>query len=283
MPLVGWPRGPPASSESQQAIMANPRKFSEKIALHNQKQAEETAAFEAILREVSATTRGALHSLEGMKQPPGRQSLVDRMHRDRNRPIPGHGRRSAPFDKRADHSPYGSAYLSPPPDTSWRRTNSDSALHTSTVAPQVQTLPGGTTPPTNRREVAFCDIIQSSPIDCIYPSPEQDSDIQGIHIPISNNTGSLPDLTNLHFPSGLVTPLDSEDLQQQGYTQVSTHSNLSPTSAHQVLSSSDQTSGAIRRRGGPAPLVLQGQAGLSQLTQQMVQQVCGHSQVYAPC
>ena len=37
--------------------MANPRKFSEKIALHTQKQAEETAAFEAIIREVSATTR----------------------------------------------------------------------------------------------------------------------------------------------------------------------------------------------------------------------------------
>lgn len=36
--------------------MANPRKFSEKIALHNQKQAEETAAFEAILRDVSAAT-----------------------------------------------------------------------------------------------------------------------------------------------------------------------------------------------------------------------------------
>ena len=50
---------PPASSESQQeeisAIMANPRKFSEKIALHNQKQAEETAAFEAIMREVVST------------------------------------------------------------------------------------------------------------------------------------------------------------------------------------------------------------------------------------
>jgi len=37
--------------------MANPRKFSEKIALHNQKQAEETAAFEAIIRDVSAATR----------------------------------------------------------------------------------------------------------------------------------------------------------------------------------------------------------------------------------
>lgn len=35
--------------------MANPRKFSEKIALHNQKQAEETAAFEAIMREVVGT------------------------------------------------------------------------------------------------------------------------------------------------------------------------------------------------------------------------------------
>lgn len=34
--------------------MANPRKFIEKIALHNQKQAEETAAFEKIMREVSA-------------------------------------------------------------------------------------------------------------------------------------------------------------------------------------------------------------------------------------
>lgn len=36
--------------------MANPRKFSEKIALHNQKQAEETARFEQIMREVSDAT-----------------------------------------------------------------------------------------------------------------------------------------------------------------------------------------------------------------------------------
>jgi len=37
--------------------MSSPRKFIEKIALHNKKQAEETAAFEAVLRDVSATTR----------------------------------------------------------------------------------------------------------------------------------------------------------------------------------------------------------------------------------
>lgn len=40
--------------------MANPRKFSEKIALHHQKQAEETAAFEQIMREVSDATSKVL-------------------------------------------------------------------------------------------------------------------------------------------------------------------------------------------------------------------------------
>lgn len=38
------------------AKMANPRKFSEKIAMHNQRQAEETAEFERIMREVSDAT-----------------------------------------------------------------------------------------------------------------------------------------------------------------------------------------------------------------------------------
>lgn len=33
--------------------MANPRKFAEKIALHTQKQEEETRAFEQIMKEVS--------------------------------------------------------------------------------------------------------------------------------------------------------------------------------------------------------------------------------------
>ena len=38
-------------------VMAIPRKFSDKIALLTQKQIEGNAAFNAILREVSATTR----------------------------------------------------------------------------------------------------------------------------------------------------------------------------------------------------------------------------------
>lgn len=40
--------------------MATPRKFSEKIALHKQKQAEGNAAFEAIMREVTETTKVSL-------------------------------------------------------------------------------------------------------------------------------------------------------------------------------------------------------------------------------
>lgn len=32
-----------------------------------------------------------------------------------------------------------------------------------------------------------------------------------LHIPIANNTGSLPDLTILQFPSPLTTPIDLEE------------------------------------------------------------------------
>lgn len=37
------------------ATSNNPRKFSEKIALHTQKQAEETAAFEEVMKDLSIT------------------------------------------------------------------------------------------------------------------------------------------------------------------------------------------------------------------------------------
>ncbi|KAJ7378895.1 CREB-regulated transcription coactivator 1 [Desmophyllum pertusum] len=47
--------------------MANPRKFAEKIALHTQKQEEETRAFEQIMKEVSM--------LETTRKPPHQQSL----------------------------------------------------------------------------------------------------------------------------------------------------------------------------------------------------------------
>ena len=88
----------------------------------------------------------------------------------------------------------------------------------------------------------------------IYPSPEQES---GIHISVASNTGSLPDLTNLHFPSPLTTPLDVEDqtYKQQGRGALS----LSPTGHSAAMGGGQQTSPSFRRRhpeGGPSPLVI---------------------------
>ncbi|XP_069138561.1 CREB-regulated transcription coactivator 1-like isoform X4 [Argopecten irradians] len=327
--------------------MANPRKFSEKIALHNQKQAEETAAFEAIIRDVSAATRGSpsystpnqhlqlqqnmmgqyragslpnvnqmagnsavdlqttLQHFDDMRGGPIHNRGIDRLHnRDRGRQLGPH-RRAFPMDKqRTDCSPYGSAFLSPPPDTSWRRlfrhlngpnlsrTNSDSALHTSAMAPISDLgdhMHGATTPPVNRRlmEVAgenamqggglmkdFWDpkkLAQSRPKSCevpninIYPSTEQENQGSGIHVPITNNTGSLPDLTVLHFPPPLATPLDAEDQSYQGGPPGSAPANLSPTSAHRLGGMgppSPQAQSPVQRRrlqhGGPSPLVLSG-------------------------
>lgn len=100
----------------------------------------------------------------------------------------------------------------------------------------------------------------------IYPSGEQDSQM---HIPVASNTGSLPDLTILQFPSPLTTPIDIED---QNYNNNS--ANLSPTGAHHVNmgppqhhnGSPAQSPGSQRRRmnaSGPSPLVLTGNGNQS--------------------
>ncbi|NWY44971.1 CRTC1 protein, partial [Sylvia atricapilla] len=84
--------------------------------------------------------------------------LVDRVYRERNRLGSPH-RRPLSVDKhgrqislapglgsphRQGCCPYGTVYLSPPSDTSWRRTNSDSALHQSTMTPaQQESFSGG--------------------------------------------------------------------------------------------------------------------------------------------
>lgn len=54
-------------------------------------------------------------------------------YRERGRSVGVGPMRSRPVEKRIDTSPYSGAYLSPPPDSAWRRTNSDSALHQSAM------------------------------------------------------------------------------------------------------------------------------------------------------
>lgn len=76
--------------------------------------------------------QSALSNLEEMKAGRSDSPMV---YRERVVRSVGVGpMRSRPNEKRIDTSPYSSgAYLSPPPDTSWRRTNSDSALHQSAM------------------------------------------------------------------------------------------------------------------------------------------------------
>ncbi|XP_076237088.1 CREB-regulated transcription coactivator isoform X2 [Calliopsis andreniformis] len=302
--------------------MANPRKFSDKIALHKQKEAQERAAFEAIMREVSDVTSrvasvsssvGASPTGSGVLETPlsvksagasPPQSTGKHLHinlsnqfrpggslpnvnnnancgtdakehsidfktaisnleemqhnsmvyrnNDRDRSMGVGPMRSRPMEKRHDTSPYssGGPYLSPPPPITWRRTHSDSALHQSAneACQSATTIPhrrdqhtmSGSASDNRDLHHGFIERPRSScemprvPGINIYPSSQP----PGQQIPIGNNTGSLPDLSNVHLPSPLHTPLDQEDHSSStpfsNSPQTSSPTNLSPTSLAQA-------------------------------------------------
>ncbi|XP_072404934.1 CREB-regulated transcription coactivator 2-like isoform X2 [Chiloscyllium punctatum] len=344
----------------------NPRKFSEKIALHNQKQAEETAAFEEVMMELNNSrlqaqkvhqlrlshTRGpyyggslpnvnAISSNNAEFQSPF-SSVLDSSRGTRHHGLVERVQRArlnSPHRRQVDSSPYSSAYLSPPPDTSWRRnappwcnfplekghrfglsstlnrTNSDSALHTSVNNPNAASpfaSPGqAVLSPTKRSGLMDGELdslgkgfpfsvvphdnlpdeetllpkglwdtrkvqsVTSRPRSCevpgitkaqplfaahpledmeesmswappaqhkdelwrratkkgIFPSAEQASSMS--HVSGALNTGgSLPDLTNLHFPSPLPTPLDPEESVFSSISGGNSTGNLTTTMTH---------------------------------------------------
>lgn len=126
--------------------MANPRKFSEKIALHNQKQAEETAEFERIMREVSdVTSKGdeatnltelksytTLENVKPKKDSVSKAGNPNHSRESRGR-TPGGPMRNRQSSRNHDTSPYGnsSVHLIPPMESNWHRSISDSAIHQS--------------------------------------------------------------------------------------------------------------------------------------------------------
>ncbi|MFT7816442.1 CREB-regulated transcription coactivator 3 isoform X1 [Arapaima gigas] len=327
---------------------SNPRKFSEKIALHNQKQAEETRAFEQLMTDLTVSrvqfqkiqqlrqTRAQYYggSLPNVNQignastdfqspfPSGLDSvrgtrhhgLVERVHRERSRINSPHRR---PMDKHGRQisftSPYGTVYLSPPPDNSWRReqqswsgekrpgfrlisqlnrTNSDSALHTSAMSPNPQDPFGmnqqmARCPPQRNASVNEAEVdgsgdvfsfpalpndeglmgvskplpkqlleakkvqsLSSRPKSCevpginIFPSPEQNTGLS--HYQGTLNTGgSLPDLSNLHFPSPLPTPLDPEDGGYPNLSGGSSTGNLPAAMMHLGIGNSQGLSSSL--------------------------------------
>ncbi|KAH0518222.1 CREB-regulated transcription coactivator 1 [Microtus ochrogaster] len=239
---------------------SNKRKFSEKITLHNQKQAEETVAFQEVMKDVSLTRTARLQlqksqylqlgpshgqyygaslpkvnqirsgsmdfSFQTLFQSSGldmsrttrHHGLVDRVYREHGRLGSPH-RRPLSVDKherQADSCSYGSLYLLPPADTSWRRTNSDSALHN-------DTHPGG----------------------------------------------SFPDFTNTHFPSPLPTPLDPEEPRFPALTSSSSTGSL----AHLGLSSTGQGVSTPSSSPQPRPAVISPLFLSTEARRQQAQQV----------
>nr|XP_028695436.1 CREB-regulated transcription coactivator 1 isoform X5 [Macaca mulatta] len=319
------------------ATSNNPRKFSEKIALHNQKQAEETAAFEEVMKDLSLTraARLQLQKSQYLQLGPSRgqyyggslpnvnqigsgtmdlpfqtpfqssgldtsrttrhHGLVDRVYRERGRLGSPH-RRPLSVDKhgrQADSCPYGTVYLSPPADTSWRRTNSDSALHQSTMTPTqpesftsgsqdvhqkrvlLLTVPGmeETTSEADKnlsKQAWDTKKTGSRPKSCEVPGinifPSADQENTTALIPATHNTGgSLPDLTNIHFPSPLPTPLDPEEPTFPALSSSSSTGNLAANLTHLGIGGTGQgmnTPGSSpqHRPAGVSPLSLSTEA-----------------------
>ncbi|XP_038137096.1 CREB-regulated transcription coactivator 2 isoform X1 [Cyprinodon tularosa] len=312
----GGPGPGPGPATGSGSGASNPRKFSEKIALHTQRQAEETAAFQEVMMDITSTRLqaqkirlarnqgpyygGSLpnvnqigrnpHDFQGSFQSGLESSrstrhhgLVERVQRDRRFVSPVRPYRN----RQVDNSLYNSAYLSPPPDASWRRnwsgnfpgdksqlfrlpttalnrTNSDSALHTSVMNPPMgdpfamggpafnpqSGRRSGQSDAENRRMFPYpvppieenvldedkllkpwdlkkLSSSASRPKSCevpginIFSSPEQPSTpVQGVP-QIPSTGGSLPDLSSLHFPSPLPTPLDQDEPSYPGPSPLS--------------------------------------------------------------
>ncbi|XP_052472022.1 CREB-regulated transcription coactivator 1 isoform X5 [Carassius gibelio] len=320
------------------ATSNNPRKFSEKIALHNQKQAEETAAFEEVMKDLSITRAARLQlqktqylqlgqnrgqyyggSLPNVNQigntsidlpfqnsgldtnrTTRHHGLVDRVYRDRNRITSPH-RRPLSVDKHGrqiDSCPYASVYLSPPPDTSWRRTNSDSALHQSTYNPNPQDAFAGGSQDFQPKQVLLLTMAGTGESESdmdnggqkqiwdhkkttrhesnnipginIFPSPDQEMTTS--LIPAAHNTGgSLPDLTNIQIPPPLPTPLDPDDSSSSLSTSNST-GNLANTHMGHTSASQAQPTVTVsiqRRHENVVPLILNTDSQQHQSLQQL--------------
>uniref|UniRef100_A0A087Y9N7 CREB regulated transcription coactivator 2 n=1 Tax=Poecilia formosa TaxID=48698 RepID=A0A087Y9N7_POEFO len=223
-----------------------------------------------------SSTQGSFQSGLESSRSTRHHGLVERVQRDRRFVSPVRPYRN----RQVENSLYSTAYLSPPPDASWRSernwsgnfpgdksqlfrlpttalnrwTNSDSALHTSVMNPPMGDFsmagpaltPQGAgrsgsdgsvlhpavfpypVPPIEENvldedkllkawDAKKLSLPSSRPKSCevpginIFTSPEQPSTpVQGVP-QVPNTGGSLPDLSSLHFPSPLPTPLDQDE------------------------------------------------------------------------
>uniref|UniRef100_A0A8C5KI33 CREB regulated transcription coactivator 1 n=1 Tax=Jaculus jaculus TaxID=51337 RepID=A0A8C5KI33_JACJA len=334
------------------ATSNNPRKFSEKIALHNQKQAEETAAFEEVMKDLSLTraARLQLQKSQYLQLGPSRgqyyggslpnvnqigssnmdlsfqtpfqssvldtsrttrhHGLVDRVYRERGRlgsphrrplSVDKHGRQISFSQRKKQDGGTGVLHLMGLIISLFPRTNSDSALHQSTMTPSpseaftggsqdahqkrvlLLTVPGmdDTTSEADKTlskqvwdskkvrspELTSCLTLTLS---SIFPSADQEN--ATTLIPATHNTGgSLPDLTNIHFPSPLPTPLDPEEPPFPALNSSGSTGNLATNLTHLGISAGQGIgtpgSSPQHRPAGVSPLSLSTEARRQQSQQ----------------
>lgn len=85
----------------------------------------------------------------------------------------------------------------------------------------------------------FFFFFSLSPLFSIFPSADQENTTT--LIPATHNTGgSLPDLTNIHFPSPLPTPLDPEESTFPALSSSNSTGNLAANLTHLGISTANQ-------------------------------------------
>ncbi|KAG8126941.1 hypothetical protein E2320_021972, partial [Naja naja] len=188
--------------------------------------------------------------------------LVDRVYRDRNRLGSPH-RRPLSVDKHGRQISFDLI--------KWHETNSDSALHQSTMTPtQTEPFSAGSQDMQQKRVLLLTvpgmeeDASEteknlskqgwdakktgsSRPKSCEVPGinifPSADQENTTALIPAAHNTGgSLPDLTNIHFPSPLPTPLDPEESTFPSLSSSNSTGNLTANLTHMGISTANQDS-----------------------------------------
>uniref|UniRef100_A0A2R8Z7P6 CREB regulated transcription coactivator 1 n=2 Tax=Homininae TaxID=207598 RepID=A0A2R8Z7P6_PANPA len=247
--------------------------------------------------------------------------LVDRVYRER-------GRLGSPHRRPLSVDKHGRLIVSSSLPT---RTNSDSALHQSTMTPtQPESFSSGSqdvhqkrvlllTVPGMEETTSEADKNLSkqawdtkkprpvsSPPACLWPFPSifpsADQENTTALIPATHNTGgSLPDLTNIHFPSPLPTPLDPEEPTFPALSSSSSTGNLAANLTHLGIGGAGQgmsTPGSSpqHRPAGVSPLSLSTEARrqqasptlspLSPITQleqfNMMENAISSSSLYSP-
>ncbi|TSK31475.1 CREB-regulated transcription coactivator 2 [Bagarius yarrelli] len=235
------------SGSGAASLSCNPRKFSEKIALQIQRQAEDIAAFQEVMTDITSTRIQAQRVRQA-------RSLASYYGGS----LPNVSQISTCPSGNIDIAPYLSVHLSPPSGTSWRRsaneksqmdqtpmtalsrTRSDSALHTSvrmthTGDPNPEQLLIGC----SQKAVPLIEenVLEEGRTPKLPKTP---SDICGYDTPGNHISGSLPDLSSLCLPSAAPESSNPQPPINTNLISSSTGINLLPTSdTHEIPTDCD--------------------------------------------